>query len=33
LGGAGGFGGLPPAPVATTASGKAIVPNFPQPEL
>jgi hypothetical protein len=33
LGGAGGFGGLPPAPVAKTASGKAIVPDFPQPEL
>ncbi len=28
----GGFGGVP-APVATTASGKAIVPEFPQPEL
>jgi uncharacterized membrane protein YgcG len=27
----GGFGA--PAPVATTASGKAIVPDFPQPEI
>jgi len=30
---AGGFGGAFAAPVATTASGKAIVPEFPQPEL
>lgn len=30
---AGGFGGGFPQPVATTASGKAIVPEFPQPEL
>ncbi len=29
----GGFGGGFPAPVTTTASGKAIVPSFPQPEL
>jgi hypothetical protein len=29
---AGGFGGVP-TPVTTTASGKAIVPEFPQPEL
>ena len=28
-----GFGGGFPAPVTTTASGKAIVPSFPQPEL
>ncbi len=28
--GGGGFGGVP-APIATTASGKAIVPDFPQP--
>ena len=27
------FGGGFPAPVTTTASGKAIVPSFPQPEL
>ena len=33
--GGGGFGGAPTAtaPVAMTASGKAIVPDFPQPEL
>ena len=38
--GGGGFGGAPsapafggPAPVAMTASGKAIVPDMPQPEL
>jgi len=31
--GGGGFGGVPTGPVATTASGKAIVPEFPQPEL
>jgi hypothetical protein len=33
LGNGSGFGGGFPAPVATTASGKAIVPSFPQPEL
>ena len=33
LAGGGGFGGVPPAPVATTASGKAIVPDFPHPEI
>jgi hypothetical protein len=42
LGGGSGFGGAPsapafgggfPTPVATTASGKAIVPDMPQPEL
>ena len=27
------FGGGFPAPVTTTASGKAVVPSFPQPEL
>ena len=33
LGGAGGFGGVPTAPVATTAGGKAIVPDFQHPEI